>query len=95
MYTYTQLASALGMGDVGVVTAQCLGPVMHYCRKHELPALTVLVVQQGTGRPGPGLTTVEEGNLDRERERVFAYRWFQLEPPQTGDFEKAAQDSSA
>ncbi len=94
-YTYAQLATALGMGDVGVVVVPCLDPIMQYCREHQLPALTILVVQQGTGRPGSGLTTVEGENLDRERERVFSYRWFQLEPPETGDFEKAVQGSSA
>ena len=88
-YTYEDLASALGMGGAPVVVAQCLSPIMHYCRRRRLPPLTVLVVQKGAGRPGPGLTTVEEGNLDRDRERVFTYRWFQLEPPETSDFERA------
>ena len=91
-YTYGQLASALGMGGAGVM-AQFLDPIMCYCAEQQLPPLTVLVVNQDTGRPGSGLTTLENVNVDRER--VFAYNWFQMEPPETGDFEEATGASSA
>lgn len=87
-YTYAELASALGMGGAGVM-AQFLGPVMYYCREQQLPPLTVLVVNQDTGLPGSGLTTLESVNLDRER--VFARDWFQMEPPETRDFEEATK----
>ena len=90
-YTYGDLAHALGMGGAGVM-AQFLGPVMYYCREQQLPPLTVLVVNQDTGRPGAGLTALE--NVDRDRERVFAHDWFQTEPPETGDFEEATRASS-
>ena len=85
-YTYGDLASALGMGGAGVM-AQFLDPIMRYCLERQLPPITVLVVNQETGLPGSGLTTLEDVN--RDRERVFAHRWFQMEPPETGDFEKA------
>ena len=91
-YTYGELASALGMGGAGVM-AQFLGPIMHYCREQQLPPLTVLVVNQDTGLPGSGLTTLENVNLDRER--VFAHDWFQMEPPETGDFEEEATRASS
>ena len=73
--------------------AQFLGPVMYYCREQQLPPLTVLVVNQDTGLPGSGLTTLEDVNLDRER--VFAHDWFQVEPPETDDFREATRASSA
>ena len=91
-YTYGDLADALGMGGAGVM-AQFLGPIMDYCREQQLPPLTVLVVNQDTGLPGAGLTTLEDVNLDRER--VFAHAWFQMEPPETSDFEEATRASSA
>ena len=53
-YTYGQLASEFGMGSAGVM-AQFLGPIMYYCRKQQLPPLTVLVVNQDTGLPGSGV----------------------------------------
>ena len=91
-YTYGGLASALGMGGAGVM-AGFLGPIMYYCQKNQLPPLTVLVVNQETGLPGTGLKTLENVNLDREK--VFGYDWFQMEPPETGDFEKATKAFSA
>jgi alkylated DNA nucleotide flippase Atl1 len=90
-YTYGDLADTLGMGGAGVM-AQFLGPVMHYCQEHQLPPLTVLVVNRDTGQPGSGLTALE--NVDRDRERVFAHDWFQMEPPETDDFEEATRASS-
>ena len=89
-YTYGELASILGMGGAGVM-ALFLGPIMYYCQKKQLPPLTVLVVNQDTGLPGSGLTTLEDVTLDREK--VFAYDWFQIEPPETGDFEDAAKEN--
>jgi hypothetical protein len=58
---------------------------MTYCANNELPPLTVLVVNQDTGLPGEGLTTLEE--LNQDRESVFRFDWFALEPPQNGDFD--------
>lgn len=91
-YTYGGLASVLGMGGAGVM-AQFLGPIMYYCREQRLPPLTVLVVNQDTGLPGSGLTTLENVNLDREK--VFAHDWFRVEPPETGDFDEATRISSS
>ena len=85
-YTYGDVAKILGMGGAGVL-GQFLDPIMRYCEDHKLPPLTVLVVNQDTGLPGEGLTTLENVNVDRER--VFAYDWFSIEPPETKDFEKA------
>lgn len=55
IYTYGGVASALGMPDAGGVIASFLAPIMYYRRQNELPPLTVLVVNQITGRPGDGL----------------------------------------
>jgi alkylated DNA nucleotide flippase Atl1 len=87
-YTYGDIAKMLGMGGAGVL-AQFLGPIMWYCddQKPKLPPLTVLVVNQDTGLPGEGLTTLE--NVNEDRERVFAYDWFSIEPPETKQFEAA------
>jgi hypothetical protein len=47
----------------------------------------VLVVNQDTGVPGEGLTMLE--NVNEDRERVFAYDWFSIEPPETKELEQA------
>jgi len=84
-YRYGDVAEILGFGGAGVLS-QILGCIMWYCDEQELPPLTVLVVNQESGLPGEGLTTLEEVNEDREA--VFNYGWFEVRPPQNGDFER-------
>ncbi len=85
-YTYGDVADVLGMKGAGVM-AQFLGPIMWLCDEKKWPALTVLVVNQVTGLPGDGLTTIE--NVNKDREEVFNFDWFGLEPPSLLDFEMA------
>ena len=87
-YTYGQIADAFGMGGAGVM-AQFLGPIMWHCEDNDYPPLTVLVVNQKTGLPGEGLSTVE--NVNEDRESVFNYDWFGIEPPQVSDFENSVR----
>ena len=88
-YTYGDIAEILGFGGA-MVTAPILGCIMKYCKEHQLPPLTVLVVNRETGLPGEGLTTLEEVNQDRER--VFQFDWFAIEPPQNEDFRRVDED---
>ena len=46
-----------------------LGLIKQYCKKHRLPALTVLVVDSITGRPRPGLDDVP--NPAQETVKVY------------------------
>ena len=87
IYTYGQIADALGMPGARRTVASFLGPIMYYCRQKRFPPLTVLVVNQGTGRPGKGL--IIDNDVDKERERVFRHNWFKMKPPETADFEEA------
>lgn len=84
-YTYGEVADILGFGGAGVF-AQILGCIMWFCEEQGLPPLTVLVVNQATRIPGEGLSTLEEVNSDREK--VFSFNWFSIEPPQNTDFER-------
>ena len=81
--TYKGLAQLIGMG-AGTL-ARPLGHVMKYCDSNKLPALTSLVVKTGGGKPGVGLTTVEQGTMDAERERVFNHNWYDGLPPTVAD----------
>ena len=59
--------------------ASRLGEVATFCEKRDLPALTVLVVNGGTGKPGEGYPGPED--VDAEREYVFGYsKWFEEVP---------------
>lgn len=83
-YTYGDVANILGYGGAGVLS-QTLGLIMTFCRNNALPPLTVLVVNQETGLPGEGLTALEE--LNQDRESVFRFNWFSLEPHQNSEFD--------
>ena len=86
--TYGQLAARIGLGGAGVL-AQFLAVVMKYCDANGLPPLTCLVVNQETGLPGSGLTTLED--LPRDREAVHRHAWFAMAPIQTADLEAFAR----
>jgi len=83
--TYGQVAEYLEFGGAGVLS-RILGRIMRYCDNNNLPALTCLVVNQETGMPGAGLTTIE--NLPVDRERVYQQNWYALPPVQIADFER-------
>ena len=89
-YTYGELAQILGFERAGTM-GSFLGPIMWLCKAKGWPPLTVLVVNQDTGLPGQGLSTVEEVNTDREA--VYRFKWFEMEPPQIEDFKSAEQTS--
>lgn len=85
--TYGQVAEYLEFKGANVL-APILGCIMRYCKAKDLPPLTCLVVNQTTGLPGAGLTTVE--NLPTDREAVYNQNWFALYPVQISDFEPYA-----
>lgn len=85
--TYGQLAAYLGFEGAGVF-AQILGCIMKYCETKDLPPLTCIVVNQDTGIPGSGLTTIAK--LPEDRERVYSYKWYARFPVQISDFEPFA-----
>ena len=61
-----------------------LGAVAFYCEQEDLPALTVLVVNSETGKPGHGFplrSTKYVKDLDELREDVYSYDWYDLHPP--------------
>lgn len=85
--TYGQIAEFLEIDGAGVF-AQILGCIMSYCAANGLPPITCLVVNQTTGLPGAGLTTV--ANLPTDREAVYVQNWYSLQPVQIADFEPYA-----
>ena len=80
--TYEIVGNLTGLQPLGL--ANFLNPILHYCERNQLPLLPILVVSKETGRPGQGFP--EGIDLDAERERVFAHKWFQHIPPAPGDF---------
>lgn len=56
-----------------------------YCAERDFPALTALAVSKATGRPGAGFWGGSD--VDAERERVFAKKWYAETPPTCADFQ--------
>ena len=90
IYTYGDIAKILGFKRAGMM-GQRLDPVYLYCCDNELPQLTVLVVGKDTGRPGHDLGL---DDADKARERVFAFDWFAIEPPEARDFHDARRQTA-
>ena len=76
---YGQLVTTVGYPGVAGNIGQFLDPILEYCRRNDLPALTVLVVNKDTGRPS--YDVVGGGSVDVERERVYAHNWYAMPPP--------------
>ena len=50
-----------------------MNPMMRYWQENNLPSLTVLVVNREKGKPGAGLSTLEDIDKDREGEGFPVY----------------------
>ena len=85
--TYGIVAEHLEFEGAGVLS-QILDRILKYCEAKKLPPLTCLVVNQETGVPGSGLSTLND--LPRDREAVYNTNWFALPPVQVADFEAVA-----
>jgi len=68
--------------------ASALGCVMFYCEQHELPPLTLIVVNK-SGIPGAGFITEQPEDYHRRREAVFNFPWLKLMPPAVDAFRQA------
>jgi putative restriction endonuclease len=86
--TYGQLANRLGIHHRTIRFV--LGLIQSYCLEQKLPPLTILVINQATGFPGPGFIAWDIDNLEQGRQQVFNYSWVSLENP----FTFASDDTS-
>lgn len=83
--TYGIVSNLIGI-KVAIALREPLYYLKQWCEVNSLPPLTVIVVNQETGKPGSGLALAD---LDQAREDVFNYPWYRLVPP-TADELKAA-----
>ena len=87
--TYSQLAQVTGAFSGGL--GAWLEPIQSYCIINKLPPLTVLVVQQETGMPGPGFTGASAEDLAKAQARVFAFKWLDHGNPGADKLELAVK----
>jgi hypothetical protein len=87
--TYGQLGKLIGVPTAGL--GQLLEPIQSYCIANGLPPLTVLVVQQESGLPGPGFTGASASQFAKSQADVFALDWLEHGNPQPDKLEQAVQ----
>ena len=86
--TYDILGRLIGVPRFGLV--QPLEPIQSFCLIHNLPPLTVLVVNQ-RGRPGEGFIAAPTAtDVLAEQERVFGHDWLEEHKPSPEELRQAA-----
>jgi hypothetical protein len=94
--TYGALArDQMGGYGAGGALNRPLACIMGWCYENRLELLTVLVVNEETGVPAPGLKTVADGDWPATQQRVFAFNWFSIMPPQLSELREAGERADA
>ena len=75
--TYLDLGRKVGIPAVSV--GHYLDPIAVYCKMSNVPPITVLVVQTGSGEPGTGYLGRMD-NIDEQRKQVHGHNWSTLSP---------------
>lgn len=86
--TYERLSKLMYGKTAAGVLAQVLGHIAFYCKDHQLPLLTALVIVKGVGRPGDRIP-VSPASVDEERENVYGYDWYDVYPPSEAELSAA------
>ncbi len=87
--TYERVGDAVGVPARGL--AEILGHIMLYCYERGLPPLTVLVVSKDTGKPGAGLGTSDDFDVDREK--IYRFAWIDHAAPRAEELKPFAPRS--
>lgn len=78
--TYGEIAEKLGL-SVAIVVGVGLHPLYELTVEKGWPLLTGIVVNQETGKPGPGFEAWEDDELEERWAEVFAFDWSQVPHP--------------
>ncbi len=89
--TYQGLSMLMYPREAPGVLDKILGRILTYCKKNDLPLLSVIVVNKERGTPGQAEKLYPE--LDGERERVYGCNWYDICPPTEEDFTKKETSS--
>ena len=86
--TYEGLSRLMYGKEAAGVLAAILGHIAFYCKDHNIPPLTALVVGKGPGKPGDRIP-LDPAKFDEERENVYQYDWYNVYPPSEADLATA------
>jgi hypothetical protein len=85
--TYEEVSNLTGLAN------QCgnvLGYLYHYCAQHNLPLLSVLVVDKHKGKPKWGLSDLD---ILAEQRRCFKHDWLEQPVPSLKNLEDAEKQA--
>lgn len=88
--TYQGLSKLMYGHDASGVLSSILGHICFYCLEHGLPPLNTIVVGKGRGTPGENIP-IDPSTIDEERERVYAFDWYDVHPPTADELAEAYQ----
>jgi hypothetical protein len=88
--SYHTIEKLTGVPRLGV--GQFLGPIQSYCRKHDLPPLTAIVIKEDTGLPSGGFTAATD--IVCAQARVFVFDWLSKGAPTVEELEQAHKTDS-
>lgn len=77
--TYKELGHKIGIHHRAV--RYVLGLIQNYCMDNELPPLTILVINQDTGKPGDGFIAWDIENTEDGVKKVYNYNWKRMNNP--------------
>ncbi len=86
--TYEGLSMLMYRKKAQGVLNKILGHIAFYCNDNKFPPLTSIVVGKGRGTPGANIP-INLNELDSERERVFAFDWYDVYPPSDEEMQES------
>lgn len=83
--TYGRLAELMGYNGVGHDMGPCLGCILYWCRRNNLPALNSIVVKRAgapdfPGMPGVGVD-IPVAQIPLVHAQVWETDWYSIVPP--------------
>lgn len=79
LITYGELGKGIGIHHRAIRFV--LGVIQDYCIDHELPPLTILVINKSEGKPGDGFTAWDVEDIDNGLDQVYNFNWNNYQNP--------------
>jgi len=92
-FTYVGLSNLMYRKDAAGVLDKILGHIAFFCSDNKLPALTSIVVGKSRGTPGADIP-VDPKIMDRAREKVYGYDWYNVYPPSPSQLAESFANNS-
>jgi hypothetical protein len=86
--TYLGLSILMYGKKAAGVLDEILGHIAFFCIDSGLPPLSAIVVGKTRGAPGEGIP-LDPVTIDREREKVYDFDWYDICPPSAGELAAA------